>query len=221
MSFAKWWPFCSGFNSFKYKSIKFICHKSIKFICHNITPLQKAANESVPAESLTIKPGLLRRLTNVQTAWNWQIQIFLAEVVHWVDVVTRLERLMLGSSWMIVLLVLKLEYSGEVGQCHGCWCPGDLRRQVINNHDIDHVGWMGLWLPRWKIWTTCVITVVRDCRKYKYFCIFDNKCNVPRVTFASQWQNRYAFWNRKIINAINISIGSIKGCQNESYLSPQ
>ena len=26
-----------------------------------------------------------------------------------------------------------------LGQYHGCWCPGSLRRQDINSHDIDYV----------------------------------------------------------------------------------
>ena len=28
--------------------------------------------------------------------------------------------------------------SVQLGQYHGCWCPGSLRRQDINSHDIDY-----------------------------------------------------------------------------------
>ena len=35
-------------------------------------------------------------------------------------------------------LELKPEYSIELGQYHGCWCPGSLRRQDINSHDIEY-----------------------------------------------------------------------------------
>ena len=29
--------------------------------------------------------------------------------------------------------------SVQRSQYHGCWCPGSLRRQDINAHDIDYV----------------------------------------------------------------------------------
>ena len=29
--------------------------------------------------------------------------------------------------------------SAYLGQYHGCWCPGSLRHQDINSHDIDYV----------------------------------------------------------------------------------
>ena len=29
--------------------------------------------------------------------------------------------------------------SVQLGQYHGCWCPGSLRRQDISSHDIDYV----------------------------------------------------------------------------------
>ena len=30
-----------------------------------------------------------------------------------------------------------LDYSKKLGQYHGCWCPGALSHQIINNHDTD------------------------------------------------------------------------------------
>ena len=30
-----------------------------------------------------------------------------------------------------------------LGQYHGCWCPGSVRRQDISNHDIDYIEYVG------------------------------------------------------------------------------
>ena len=43
-----------------------------------------------------------------------------------------------------ITISLPLTYRGrvisvELGQYHGCWCRGSLRRQNISNHDIDYV----------------------------------------------------------------------------------
>ena len=40
----------------------------------------------------------------------------------------------------IILCMLGTEYSGLYGQCHGCWCSGDLSRQDISRNDIDSKG---------------------------------------------------------------------------------
>ena len=32
---------------------------------------------------------------------------------------------------------------GEIGQYHGCWWPGSLRRQDISSNAIDYAGWTG------------------------------------------------------------------------------
>ena len=36
----------------------------------------------------------------------------------------------------LTLLVLKWDFPDKIYQCHGCWCLGSLRRQVINNNTI-------------------------------------------------------------------------------------
>ena len=30
-----------------------------------------------------------------------------------------------------------------LGQYHGCWCPGSLRRQDMSSHDIDYIEYVG------------------------------------------------------------------------------
>ena len=40
---------------------------------------------------------------------------------------------------MLTLHVFILENTWRKGQYHGCWCPGDLCRQVISSNDIENV----------------------------------------------------------------------------------
>ena len=58
--------------------------------------------------------------------------------------------------------------SVKLGQYHGCWCPGSLRRQDISSHDIDYVEEAGPCLTWGGISTTCVLLVWRNDIKYKY-----------------------------------------------------
>ena len=62
---------------------------------------------------------------NVSLWWRYHVWQF---VILWMTLFT--------------LVVLKLECS-EIGQYHACWCPGDVHRQVISNHDIEY----GCWCP--------------------------------------------------------------------------
>ena len=49
---------------------------------------------------------------------------------------------------LLARLVLKQEYSvRNISWYHGCWCSGNLRRQVINSHGIHCEVYMGLNLP--------------------------------------------------------------------------
>ena len=47
-----------------------------------------------------------------------------------------------GRIFQVNLLVADALITSSHGivQYHGCWCPGDLRHQAINSHDIDSVG---------------------------------------------------------------------------------
>ena len=49
---------------------------------------------------------------------------------------------------------------GGLGQYHGCWCPGSLRRQGISSHGIDCIGKICSWLPQGRIFNyLCHISV--------------------------------------------------------------
>ena len=56
----------------------------------------------------------------------------------------------------------------DLGQYHGCWWPGSLCRQAINNLGIDYAWKTGPCLPWGKISITYPISVSRNYRKYKY-----------------------------------------------------
>ena len=61
-------------------------------------------------------------------------------------------------------------YLGLISQYHSCWCPGFLRRQDINNHNIDYVKLASPGLKRGRISTTSDISMSRHDIKCK--CIF-------------------------------------------------
>ena len=59
-----------------------------------------------------------------------------------------------------------------LGQYHGCWCLGSLRRQDISSHDINYVG-SGLTWGR--ILSTCAILMWSNDIKCKYMFMFPLK----------------------------------------------
>ena len=62
-----------------------------------------------------------------------------------------------------------------LGQYHGCWCPGSLRRQDISSHDIDYVEYVGPGLTWGRILSTCVILMWSNDIKCKYMFVFPLK----------------------------------------------
>ena len=60
----------------------------------------------------------------------------------------------------------------ELGQYHGCWCPGSLHRQDISSHDIDYVKYVGPGLTWGRILSTCVISMWSNDIKCKYMFMF-------------------------------------------------
>ena len=42
--------------------------------------------------------------------------------------------------YMLTLIEHVEVFRNKLGQYHGCWCPGSLRRQAINSHGIDFEG---------------------------------------------------------------------------------
>ena len=59
-----------------------------------------------------------------------------------------------------------------LGQYHGCWCPGSLRRQDINSHDIDYIEYVGPSRIRGSILSTCVKSMWSNDIKCKYMFMF-------------------------------------------------
>ena len=49
-----------------------------------------------------------------------------------------------------------------LGQYHGCWCPGSLRRKDISSHDIEYIEYIGSSLAWGRILSTCVISMWRN-----------------------------------------------------------
>ena len=70
--------------------------------------------------------------------------------------------------------------SVKLGQYHGCWWPGSLRRQDISSHDIDYVEYVGPGLTWWRILSTCVISMWSNDIKCKYMFMFPLQ-NLARI----------------------------------------
>ena len=62
-----------------------------------------------------------------------------------------------------------------LGQYHGCWCPGSLRRQDISSHDIDYIEYVGPSLTWRSVLSTCVKSMWRNDIKCKYMFMFPQK----------------------------------------------
>ena len=62
-----------------------------------------------------------------------------------------------------------------LGQYHGCWCPGSLRRQDISSHDIDYIEYVGPSRIRGSVLSTCVKSMWSNGIKCKYMFVFPLK----------------------------------------------
>ena len=88
---------------------------------------------------------------------------------------------MSSAKWRPFCLGLNVLTCGDgvisvwLGQYHGCWCPGSLRRQDNSSHDIDYVEYVSPGLTWGRILSTCVISMWSNDLKYKYMFIFPLK----------------------------------------------
>ena len=72
-----------------------------------------------------------------------------------------------------------------LGQYHGCWCPGSLRRQdIIISHDIDYAEYICPGLTRGRNSSICVKSMWNDV-KCKYKFMFPLK-NLPRKGLGNE-----------------------------------
>ena len=78
--------------------------------------------------------------------------------------------------------------SVQLGQCHGCWCPGSLRRQDISSHDIDYIEYVGPLTWR-SVLRTCVKSMWRNDIKCKYEFMFPQK----KISTYSYWVDHYTY----------------------------
>ena len=78
-----------------------------------------------------------------------------------------------------------------LGQYHGCWCPGSLRRQDISNHDIDWVKLVSPGLIRGRISIIYGMSVWRNDIKCKYMFMFPLK-NLARKVLTKFYD---ALWH--------------------------
>ena len=64
---------------------------------------------------------------------------------------------------------------GQMCQHHDCWYTSSLCHQVISNHDIDCIAWMGPCLPWERPSITCAISVWRyDIKSKNIFSMINS-----------------------------------------------
>ena len=71
--------------------------------------------------------------------------------------------------------------SVKLGQYHGCWCPGSLRRQDSSSNDIDYVEYVGPGLIWGRILSTCVISMWSNGMNCKYLALSLQNLALKRV----------------------------------------
>ena len=79
------------------------------------------------------------------------------------------------STWFLTLTWGDWVNSVYLGQYHGCWCSGSLRRQDISSHDIDYVEYMSPVLTCGGILSTCVKSMWSNDIKCEYMFMFPQK----------------------------------------------
>ena len=62
-----------------------------------------------------------------------------------------------------------------LGQYHGYWCPGSLRRQDISSHDTDYIEYVGPSRIRGSVLSTCVKSMWSNDIECKYMFMFPLK----------------------------------------------
>ena len=85
--------------------------------------------------------------------------------------------------------------SVKLGQYHGCWCSGSLRRQDISSHDTDYIEYLGPYLTWGRILRTCVISMWRNDIECKYMSMFTLKNLARKGLKASMMPAMAASWH--------------------------
>ena len=65
--------------------------------------------------------------------------------------------------WLIIMIHDIYDIPGSLRQCHGCWCPGPMRRQATSNQSIDFVEKSVPCRHLRKKSTICTVSVYRYC----------------------------------------------------------
>ena len=107
-----------------------------------------------------------------------------------------------------------------LGQYHGCWCPGSLRRQDISSHDIDYVEYVGPGLTWVSISSTCVISMWNNDIKCKYMFMFPLKnlaCKGLKMSSA-KWRPFCPYLN---VGCASWCLGATQPCSTPWFITSQ
>ena len=105
---------------------------------------------------------------------------------------------------VLTLNVRGPSYLGWLGQCHGRWCPGSLRRLDISSHDIDYVEYVSPGLTWGRILSACVISMWSNDIKCKYMFMFPLE-NLSRKGLINCLPNRSLRCRSKQISKLRVT----------------
>ena len=121
-------------------------------------------------------------------------------------------------------LTLNDPISVWLGQYHGCWCTGSLRRQDISSHDIDCVEYVSPCLTWGRILSTCVISMWSNDLKCKYIFMFPLK-NLARKGLICQslplcpWSSHEEYGKTYYLNLLrDVNITTTKQSTKTCYV---
>ena len=114
------------------------------------------------------------------------------------------------TAWNVIQYVLTLNVRGDwvisvyLGQYHGCWCPGSLRRQDISSHDIDYIEYLGPSLAWGSILSTRVISMWRNDTKCKYMFMFSLKNLARKGLILHCFRQQLHASRQQVITKMNV-----------------
>ena len=101
-----------------------------------------------------------------------------------------------------------------LGQYHGCWCPGSLRRRHFSSHDIDYIEYLGPSLIWGSVLSTCVKSMWSNDIKCKYMIMFPLK-NLARKGLNKRVPTKNSTYHLPfIILILSFSVSRLRPRQN-------
>ena len=116
------------------------------------------------------------------------------------------------------MITLTRVISVQLGQYHGCWCPGSLRRQDISSHNIDYVEYVSPGLTWERILSTCVISMWSNDIKCKYMFYVPSENLAHKGLSLTQRQIAVSPGWGNVINSCRVTTGSFSWMKMHTHI---